>query len=274
MGSMKRQLSTLAAARWVATAVTLAGAQPGSGQAGAGQRAASLVAQMTLEEKAGQLQHRAAAIPRASEAMVFPQAIAMAATWDSDLTDMVRKDWAFDGHIGSDCVAVSDIHLPNAHAYAKTPEEAVAAVVKAGTDLMYPFGYGLNYTTFRYERPTVSRRSIGAGGSVDLSVEVRNAGDRDGDEVVQLYVSRREDSAPIRALANFQRIHLKAGECRTVRFTVDARAISVVDGEGRRLVSPGAVALWVGGGQPQRTNPSAGIATTFVVTGRAVLKAF
>jgi beta-glucosidase len=59
---------------------------------------------------------------------------------------------------------------------------------------LYPFGYGLSYTSFGYGRPVVARRSIRAGDAVDVTVAVRNSGSRDGDEVVQLYVARR--SAP------------------------------------------------------------------------------
>jgi beta-glucosidase len=139
---------------------------------------------------------------------------------------------------------------------------------------LYPFGYGLSYTSFRYAQPVPGRAAVRAGGTVEVSVDVQNSGSRDGDEVAQLYVSRRADSAPIRALAGFQRVHLKAGERRTLRFTVDARAMSVVDELGRRVVPPGAVELWVGGGQPSQAKPSAGAAARFAVTGNATIAPF
>jgi beta-glucosidase len=139
---------------------------------------------------------------------------------------------------------------------------------------LYPFGYGLSYTSFAYGKPALGKTAIKAGEAVDLSVEVRNSGSRDGDEVVQLYVSRQADGAPVRSLKGFQRIHLKAGETRRVSFKVDAQALSVVDAKGTRVVPAGTAALWVGGGQPGGARPAAGAAVTLTVQGQQVLKAF
>jgi beta-glucosidase len=75
-------------------------------------------------------------------------------------------------------------------------------------------------------------------------------------------------------LAGFQRVHLKAGERRTLRFMVAARAMSVVDEQGRRVVPAGTVELWVGGGQPSQARPSAGAAARFAVTGSATIAPF
>ncbi|WP_206366457.1 glycoside hydrolase family 3 protein [Sphingomonas gei] len=116
---------------------------------------------------------------------------------------------------------------------------------------LYPFGHGLSYTRFRYSAPTLSSARVGADGKVAVSVEVGNVGARDGDEVVQLYVSHPGAAgAPVRALERFERLHLKKGETRRVRFTLDARALSVVDAKGVRRLVPGRVDLWIGGGQP------------------------
>lgn len=115
---------------------------------------------------------------------------------------------------------------------------------------LYPFGHGLSYTRFSYGEPVLSAGSVRAGQPVTLKVEVRNSGERAGDEVVQLYVSRPMPGAPVRSLWGFQRVSLKPGEARALTFTVDARAMSVVDEDGNRVVEPGRVELWVGGGQP------------------------
>jgi beta-glucosidase len=139
---------------------------------------------------------------------------------------------------------------------------------------LYPFGYGLSYSSFAYGKLKASKASVKAGEAVELSVDVRNSGGRDGDEVVQLYVSRRADGAPIRSLKRFQRIHLKAGETRKLSFKLDAQALSIVDAKGARVVPPGTVDLWIGGGQPGGAKPSAGAAAQIVVSGQAVLKAF
>jgi beta-glucosidase len=117
-------------------------------------------------------------------------------------------------------------------------------------EVLYPFGYGLSYTRFAYGKPVLGHTAIRAGASVTVSVRVTNTGDRAGAEVAQLYVSRRTPGAPIRALQGFQRVTLAPGESREVRFTLDARALSLVDDRGDRIVRPGPVQLWVGGGQP------------------------
>jgi beta-glucosidase len=142
-------------------------------------------------------------------------------------------------------------------------------------ETLYPFGYGLSYTRFSYGKAKASRRRIAAAGSVTLSAEVTNTGPRDGDEVVQLYLSHpAKAGAPVRALQGFQRIHLKKGERRTVSFTLQGRALSIVDPAGRRRIAPGKVAVWIGGGQPVARaglTRTAGSATAFEITGAKVL---
>ena len=119
----------------------------------------------------------------------------------------------------------------------------------------YAFGFGRSFTTFRYGEAAVAPASGEAGTTFQVSVSVENTGTRAGDEVVQLYVAREAGgagapSAPIRWLAGFRRIALAPGQRETVTFAVDARALSVVGGDGRRVVTPGAFTIAVGGGQP------------------------
>ncbi|CAN7368704.1 glycoside hydrolase family 3 C-terminal domain-containing protein [Massilia sp. LjRoot122] len=139
---------------------------------------------------------------------------------------------------------------------------------------LYPFGYGLSYTSFSYGKPKLNKTRFKAGEPVELTVDVRNSGSRDSDEVVQLYVSRKGDGAPIRSLKHFQRVHLKAGETRKLSFRLDAQALSIVDASGTRIVPPGAADIWIGGGQPGGAKPSAGAAARVRVSGRQVLKPF
>jgi beta-glucosidase len=122
----------------------------------------------------------------------------------------------------------------------------------------------------------VSRARIRANGSVTVSVDVTNGGAMDGDEVVQLYVTRPGIAgAPARALQGFQRVHLRKGETRTVQFELRDRALSVVDEQGVRRVPAGQVDVWVGGGQPvSRAGlaQAAGVQTQFRVTSSATLE--
>ena len=99
-----------------------------------------------------------------------------------------------------------------------------------------------------------------------MTVEVANAGKRDSDEVVQLYVAKPGDAANP-TLAGIRRVHLKAGERRQVSLALDARALSQVDAQGMRRVVPGGYVLHLGGGQPRYTT---GVTARLVVTGAAV----
>jgi beta-glucosidase len=136
---------------------------------------------------------------------------------------------------------------------------------------LYPFGHGLSYSRFEYRRLAVPRTAK-AGAAVAVSVEVDNAGRMEADEVVQVYVTDRDASGPAarRALAGFRRIHLQAGEKRTVRFTLDARAFSVVGEDGSRAVEPGRFTVAVGGKQPGLAG-TADAATTMVLTAEVEL---
>jgi beta-glucosidase len=142
----------------------------------------------------------------------------------------------------------------------------------ASAEPLYPFGYGLSYTNFAYGAPRLDRARVAAGGSTRLSVDVRNTGQRAGDEVVQLYAGRDKAGTPRRSLVGFQRISLRPGEVRTVTFTIDAKATSIVDTRGNRVVEPGPVQLWVGGGQPGRG--TAGQPARLIVTGRKGIAKF
>lgn len=138
---------------------------------------------------------------------------------------------------------------------------------------LYPFGYGLSYTQFSYSAVALDKTRVTAGDQAQMTVEVRNSGSRAGDEVVQLYASRALPDAPRRTLVGFQRITLQPGEAQTLAFSVNAKAMSVVDANGNRVVEPGVVDLWVGGGQPGARG-AVGQAAKIVVTGRREIGKF
>ena len=115
---------------------------------------------------------------------------------------------------------------------------------------LYPFGYGLSYSSFAYSGASVTPESTDANSSVVVRVVLTNSSSIAGDEVVQLYVSHPGvEGAPLRSLAGFQRVHLGAHASQTVSFTVGPRELSVVDANGVRQVPAGPVEIWVGGGQ-------------------------
>jgi beta-glucosidase len=128
---------------------------------------------------------------------------------------------------------------------------------------LFPFGYGLSYTTFTYSNLRVSPSAIGPSDSLTVSVEVRNSGDRTGDEVVQLYVRDSVASAaePVKSLKGFRRITLQPGENRTVVFRLGPDALSMYDRQLRRVVEPGAFTVFVG------TNSMDVLSAHFEVTG-------
>jgi beta-glucosidase len=117
----------------------------------------------------------------------------------------------------------------------------------------------------------ISAPILAAGKPVTISTTVTNAGERDGDEVVQFYVSQAAPGAPITALKGFQRIHLRRGESRTVSFVLDDDAASIVDPNGQRRITPGAASVWIGGGQPVSTTGGQHLPGTGVGRGRAIL---
>jgi len=142
-------------------------------------------------------------------------------------------------------------------------------------EALYPFGYGLSYTTFAYRNPRLDKQSVAAAGSLTISVDVANTGRTAGDEVAQLYVTHDGIvGAPLRALQGFQRVHLNPGEQKSVSFTLRDRDLSVIDQDGKRRIVPGKVTAWVGGGQPisvPNGKTPAGAKTQFTIAGEATL---
>ncbi|RZJ09116.1 MAG: beta-glucosidase [Rubrivivax sp.] len=113
---------------------------------------------------------------------------------------------------------------------------------------LYPFGFGLSYTTFALSEPRLSKASIGLADSVTVSVDVTNTGKRAGDEVVQLYI--RDDissvTRPIKELKGFARVTLAAGEKRTVNFTVTPAELQFYGMDMKRVVEPGTFSIMTG----------------------------
>jgi beta-glucosidase len=122
---------------------------------------------------------------------------------------------------------------------------------------IYPFGYGLSYTTFRYSAPRVEPAAVRLGERLAVAVDVQNTGAVAGDEVVQLYVHQKHgsDSRPARELKGFERVTLRPGETRTVRFPLGPEELSYWSTAQRRWIQEAApFDLWVGGDSTATTH--------------------
>jgi beta-glucosidase len=135
---------------------------------------------------------------------------------------------------------------------------------------LYPFGYGLSYTTFSYSGLTLPKNPIGAGDPLTAEVTITNAGKREGDEVAQLYLNfPHVPGAPLRALRGFKRVHLAPGESQNVRFELKDRDLSMVNEAGEPIIAEGEYSVSVGGGQPGTGAP--GVTGRFRISGQIAL---
>jgi beta-glucosidase len=134
---------------------------------------------------------------------------------------------------------------------------------------LYPFGFGLSYTKFKYDNLRFRKRTVGMNENVEVSADVLNTGALGGDEVVELYVTDVAATAPvpIRSLQGTSHIFLKAGEQRRVSFTLTPRQLSLINDNGKRVIEPGEFLVTIGGKQPGFTG-HADAQTTGVVSGR------
>jgi beta-glucosidase len=137
-----------------------------------------------------------------------------------------------------------------------------------GTPL-YPFGYGLSYTSFQYAAGKLSTTTLEAGKPLEVSARIKNTGDRDGDETVEFYlVPKSIAGAPLRTLVGFEKVHLQKGESKSVHATIDPRQLSIVAADGTRSVQPGEYELFVGGTQP---SIDTGVTLPFRIQGSSAL---
>jgi beta-glucosidase len=116
---------------------------------------------------------------------------------------------------------------------------------------LYPFGYGLSYTSFIYSNLSIPEKSV-AGNNIKVKIKVTNSGKIEGEEVVELYLTDEKASSPrpVRELEGFQRISLKAGESKDVEFNLEPRQFSIINNKDKRVIEPGYFTVSVGGKQP------------------------
>jgi beta-glucosidase len=121
--------------------------------------------------------------------------------------------------------------------------------VDADGQALFPFGFGLSYTNFHYAHLLAQAPPPGSHEKVRVSVEVTNVGEREGDEVAQIYLRQDTSSVetPERSLKGFSRIHLKPHETRTVSFDVPQSELAIWNAEGKWVTEPGTFTVWAGG---------------------------
>jgi len=132
--------------------------------------------------------------------------------------------------------------------YNYKPSARYIDYVSQNVQPLYPFGYGLSYTTFAYDKLKLSSEKIKKGESAEISVEITNTGNRKGDEIVQLYIRDKVSSVtrPVKELKDFKRITLEAGETKTVQFTIDPSKLAFWDINMDFVVEPGEFEVMVG----------------------------
>lgn len=144
--------------------------------------------------------------------------------------------------------SVGQVPIYYAHNNTQAPRDQGERYWDEPSTPLYPFGYGLSYTTFDIGAPSVSGE-IGPGGRAVVSTTVTNTGDRAGDEVVQLYIHQRNGRAsrPVRELKGFERVSLRPGESRTVSFTLDEDSVRYWNAGTRSyVIDPGVFDVWIG----------------------------
>jgi beta-glucosidase len=130
-------------------------------------------------------------------------------------------------------------------------------------DPLYSFGYGLSYTTFDISNLQLSSATMSPSGSIKATVDVKNTGTRDGDEVVQLYIHDpvASISQPVRRLQGFERVTLAAGQTKTVSFTLNRNDVGFYNNSGKFVVESGQIDVYVG------DSSKATMTKSFTVTG-------
>jgi beta-glucosidase len=136
-------------------------------------------------------------------------------------------------------------HLP---VYYNMKPSSKRVYQQESTKPLYPFGYGLSYTNYEYGNPVLSTNTINTNSTVVVSVTVKNIGNVEGSEIVQLYI--RDDvsslTRPVQELRGFEKVNIKAGETKTVKFTITPAELSFYNANMKKVVEPGTFTIMVG----------------------------
>ena len=202
-------------------------------------------------------------------AVVLMNGSALAVNWISEHSNAILEAW-YPGEEGGTAVAETLSGKSN-------PAGRLPVTVYTGVDQLpnfedygmanrtyryfngkplYPFGFGLSYTTFGYSDLSIPTQAVTAGLPVGADVTVTNTGKVGGDEVVQVYLKfPAVKGAPLIALRGFQRIHLEPGTSQKVHFDLKPRDLGMVTEDGRPIIAQGDYTISIGGGQPDTGGP-------------------
>jgi beta-glucosidase len=142
-------------------------------------------------------------------------------------------------------------YLPVSRGYYKipgAPEKPGRDYVDYSPDALFPFGYGLSYTTFEYSNLKLKNTELAKTGKLELEVTVKNTGKREGEEIVQLYIHDEYASVtvPVKQLKGFEKISLQAGESKTVHFEVPVSELAIWDSKMNHIVESGKFEVTIG----------------------------
>ncbi|MFV0521692.1 MAG: beta-glucosidase BglX [Mangrovibacterium sp.] len=138
----------------------------------------------------------------------------------------------------------------------KHPSDYHSSYIDVDNSPLYPFGYGLSYTSFEYSNPRISTNVMHRDGSVKVSIDVKNTGHYNGEEIVQLYIHDKSASVtrPVKELKDFKKIHLKKGESKTVEFIIDEEKLKMYDINMNWLAEAGSFDVWIARSSDDESN--------------------
>ena len=221
--------------------------------------------------------------------LVLLSGSALAVDWADKNVDAIIQGW-YPGSFGGEAVASiifgdespagklpvtfykTSEELPDIHDYSM--KGRTYRYMK--NEALYPFGYGLSYTKFRYSNIRLSKDKITIGENLICSADIKNIGYYDSDEVVELYLKDAAASVtvPKWELKGFKRIHLKAGKKANVEFNITSRQMALIDNDGKCIIEPGFFEIYIGGSQPdkrsQELTETKVIKTSFEVVGERI----
>lgn len=165
------------------------------------------------------------------------------------VADVLFGDYNPDGHLAITFPRHSG-QLPVYYNHKPSKERLMSSgYVDMSAYPLYEFGHGLSYTSFAYSNLTINPETTGVAGNIEVGVDVKNTGKREGGEVVQLYLNDVISSVetPYIELRGYEKIHLNPGETKTVKFLLTPEDLSFINADMKRVVEPGSFEVFIGG---------------------------